>query len=360
MKKYLSITLALIMVFGLVACAEPAAQTTEPEAQAPVDAAPTPEPAAPVDGGDAGNGRKLVAFSQGEFGNSWRATNTEDMEEWALRSGFDYIYTNGDNDARKQLSDIEDLLARNPDILIVAPLQADAITPAVEMARNAGVPLITIDREVNAEPDGVHYVAKIVQDFVEVGRLGGHRTVEFLTELYGEPRGRVLEISGTIGASPAIDQGNGIREVLDQYPDIEIVDSQTGNYDRATSRTVMDDFLVRHPEGTIDILIVHCDDAALGALQAMRDAGREDLVGRIISKNGMRTALEEVISGAIDVTYACPPRFGEVTMDLVIRFFAGDPIDLIINVPFETFDMRENRALTEERFAYLTEHNLDF
>ena len=359
MKKLLAVLVSLVMVFsvlGLIGCGNGG------DAPAPAET-PAAEAETPDEGGEAPAAtgeRQLIAFSQGESGNSWRATNTEDMEYWAERAGFDFVWADGNNDAMQQLADIENLLALNPDILIVAPLQADAITPAVQMSRDAGIPMITIDRALSVPPDGEYYLAMIEQDFVEVGRLGALRTVEKLTELYGEPRGRVLEIQGTIGASPAIDQAAGVREILDQFPDIEIVDAQSGNYNRAESRAVMDDFLIRHPEGTVDILITHCDDGALGALQAMRDAGRTDLYGRIISKNGMRTALTEVIAGTIDVTYACPPRFGEVTMELVRKILNGEPFEAFNDMPFETFDMRENRARTLEHYEYLTENNLDF
>lgn len=334
MKKLLSTTLAFAFVFSLAACIESSAADS--------------------------NGKKLIAFSQGEGGNSWRTTNTNDMEVWAKKKGYNFVWTDGNNDASKQLSDIEDILARKPDILIIAPLQQDAISPAYEMVKKAQIPMVTIDRTLNAEPDGQYYKAKIVQDFVEVGRLGAQHAVDVLTEMYGEPKGSILEISGTIGASPAVDQGNGIREVLAKYPNVKIVDSQSGNYNRATSRAVMDDFLNKYPEGSIDILITHCDDAALGALQAMRDAGRTDFYGRIISKNGMRTALKEVIDGTIDTTYQCPPYFGETTITLVEKILNGEQYDSFINVPFKTFDMDEHKAMTVEYYKYLVDNDLDF
>jgi len=311
------------------------------------------------DTGDSGD-KPLIALSQGESGNAWRTTNTTDMEEWAEKSGYDFIWTDGNNDANKQLSDIEDLIAKKPDLLIIAPLQTDAISPAYDMVKDAQIPMITIDRTLNDAPDGEYYKAMIVQDFVEVGRLGAQRAVDILTEQYGEPKGRILEITGTVGASPAVDQANGIREVLDEYPDIEIVDSQSGDYNRATGRAVMDDFLNKYPEGDIDVLITHCDDSALGALQAMRDAGREDLMGRIIAKDGLVTALGEVIEGNIDTTYQCPPYFGETTMDLIGKILNGEEFEQVINVPFKTFDMRDNADMTKEYHQHLLDEGLDY
>jgi ribose transport system substrate-binding protein len=228
------------------------------------------------------------------------------------------------------------------------------------MINKAQIPTITIDRTLNASPGEGYYKAQIVQDFVEVGRLAANRAVEMLTEKYGEPKGNILEITGTIGASASVDQGKGIKEVLENYPDIKIVDSQPGDYNRAVARSVMDDFLNKYPEDSIDVLICYCDDSALGSLQAMRDANRTDLLGKIIAKDGLKDAIKEVIDGNIDVTYQCPPYFGEVTMDLIDKILNDGTYETTIDVPFKTFDMRENKNMTEEYYQYLLDNNLDY
>ena len=304
--------------------------------------------------------KKLVAFSQGDNGNSWRATNTKDMEEWAIKSGYDYIWADGKGDASKQLSDIQDLLSRKPDILIVAPVQAEAVTPCVKMAADLNIPLITIDRKVNAEVGEGTYKANIVQDFVEVGRIQGRYVVQKLTERYGEPKGKVLEITGTTGASASIEEGQGIREILKDYPNIEIVDSQDGDYMRTTARNVMDDFLNKYPEGSVDYLICYNDDMAIGAMQAMEDAGRTDLLGYIASKDGLRDALKEIIDGNIHVSAQCTPYFGEITMELVGKILNGETHDATTDVPFKTFDMSENKQMTEEYYQHLLDQDLFF
>ena len=118
--------------------------------------------------------------------------------------------------------------------------------------------------------------------------------------------------------------------------------------------------IFKYPEGSIDILITYCDDSALGALQAMRNAGRTDFMGKIIAKDGLKDAIGEVLAGNIDTTYQCPPYFGEVTMDLIDKILNGKEFETTINVPFKTFDMRENKDLTQEYHQYLVDNKLDY
>jgi ribose transport system substrate-binding protein len=306
------------------------------------------------------NAAVLVAFSQGDNGNSWRATNTNDMEEWAKKKGYDYIWADGKGDPSKQLSDIQDLLSRKPAILIVAPVQAEAVTPAAELANKAGIPLVTIDRKINATVGEGTYKACIVQDFTEVGRICARYMVESLTKQFGEPKGRVLEIQGTIGSSPTIDEAAGVREILSQYPNIQIIDSQSGGDQRAPARAVMEDFLNKYSAGSVDFLFSFQDDMTIGALQAMRDANRLELLGHIVSKDGMRDGIKEVVDGNVLVTPQVPPYFGEATMDLVEKILSGQPYDTIVNVPFKVFDMQNNKDMTVEYYNQLLESGLFF
>ena len=342
MKKVISVVVVILLLVTAVGCSSNKSSDQGSSSSSGSDKKP------------------LIALSQGESGNSWRTTNTKDIEAWAKKSGYDFIWTDGNNDAAKQLSDIQALIAKKPDLLIIAPLQTDAISPAYQMVTQAKIPMITIDRTLNVPPDGKYYKAMIVQDFVSVGTYGAERAVQMLTDKYGEPKGNILEITGTIGASPSTDQQKGIRDVLAKYPNIKIVGSESGNYNRATGRAVMDDFLNKFPAGSVDLLLDYDDDSALGALQAMRDAGRTDLMGKIISKDGLVTALKEVVDGNIDTIYQCPPYFGEVTMDLIGKILNNQPYDTVINVPYKTFDMRDNKKMTEDYYKYLVDNGLDY
>lgn len=302
-----------------------------------------------------------VAFSQGDNGNSWRVTCTDNMIAVAEERGYELIWADAGADPSKQLSDVEDLLAQKPDILVVSPVESEACTPIVDLADKAGVPLITIDRAVEAEVgDTGTYIASIEQDFVEVGRLAAQYVVDYLVEKNGSETGNVLLITGTVGASANTDQEAGINEILDQYPDITILDNQSGDYSRAGARAVMDDYLNKYAEGEADVLICFNDEESFGAYQAMQDAGREDLVGAIISKDGLASAIGEVVKGNFLSIVQCTPYFGEVTFDLIEKVLAGEEYESFIPVPFTCFDMGENAEATQEYYEYLVENELDY
>lgn len=345
--KIVAVLLTIAMVLSLATCG-----TTEDTSSdgASGDAASEKED----------DGTITIAFSQGDNGNSWRVTSTDDMQKTVEERGYNFIWADAGADPSKQLSDVEDLLAQNPDILILDPVESEACTPAFDLAEAAGVPMITIDRAINAEVGTGTYVANIEQDFVEVGRLAANYAVEYLTEKNGSPSGNVLLITGTVGSSPNTDEEAGINEVLDEYPDITILDNQSGDYARAAARTVMDDYLNKYPEGSVDCLICFNDEESFGAYQAMQDAGRTDLVGAIISKDGMRDALKEIIDGNFYACVQCTPYFGEVTIDLVEKILNDEDYESEIAIPFTCFDMGENADATQEYYDKLVEDNLDY
>lgn len=349
MKKLISVLLAGVLALSLTGCGS---GNQSAGSAAPSGAADAAQPGS--------SEKKLIAFSQGDNGNSWRVTCTDDLKATAEARGYEFVWVDAGADPSKQLSDIQDLLSKKPSILIVDPVQTDALTPCVDMATKANVPLITIDRAVGAKVGTGTYVANIVQDFVEVGRQAGQYTVDYLTKKYGKPQGKVLEISGTVGSSPSIDESNGIREVLSKYPDIKIVASQSGDYARATARTVMDDFLNKYPKGSVDFLISYNDEMSLGAMQAMEDAGRTDLFGAIVSKDGMRDALGEVVKGRIYACVQCTPYFGKTTFDLAEKILKGESYESTVNIPFTDFDMAKNKAATEEYYQKLMKDNLAY
>lgn len=306
--------------------------------------------------------KPLVAFSQGTIENIWRALNTEDMEKWAKKSGYDYVWTDAQKDAMKQLNDCKDLIAKGPDVLVVAPVQAEPLAPVAKLCEEAGVTLVTIDREIAAPVGEGTYVAKIVQSWTELGRIQARYTVELLTEEYGEPKGNIVEIFGTIGASPSDDMQAGLREVLADYPNIKIIDSQSGDYIKQRTYEVMQDYLQKYGPGEIDAVIVHGDEMGIGAIQAIKEADREDeFFGKIAVKNGQRIGLEYVLNGWFYVNPQATPYYGEATMELVKKILAGEEIENpVIDVPFLVFDNDENKEQTQEYYDYLVENDLVF
>lgn len=281
----------------------------------------------------------LVAFSQSGMENEWRAMNTKEMESAVRAAGYDFVWTNANGDPGQQLSDVESLLAQKPVLLIISPLEYEALAPVPEMCEKADVPLIVIDRALKGEPKTGKYIVLLTTDFVDTGRLVAEDVVADLTAKNGSPKGKLLHIAGTKGASPVIDEEKGLMEVFEKYPDIEIVATCDGQYSREPGRKCTEDLLQAFPAGSIDGIIYDSDDMAIGGLQAIKAAGREELKGYIYGKDGTIDGLEAMIDGWMSFTVQTPPFFGAKAMEIWEKYLKGEDIgDPIQYVPKECFD----------------------
>lgn len=256
-----------------------------------------------------------VAYSQGSLSGEWRAENSREMKASVEKAGCTFVQASANDDVAKQLQDVNDLLARKPDLLVVAPVQLEPLAPVPGLAQAANVPLIVVDRALPGTPGTGSWKAFITIDFVETGVKVGQSIVEGLTKKNGAPKGNLVHITGTTGASPVIDEQKGIDQVLAKYPDIKIVGSCDGKYAGEPGRKCMEDLLQRFDKGTIDGLIADNDESGLGAIQAIKAAERTELFPWIWGKDAQRTGLEAMLAGQMYYTISTPPQFGQITMD---------------------------------------------
>ncbi|GAA4717827.1 ribose transport system substrate-binding protein [Promicromonospora umidemergens] len=262
-----------------------------------------------------GGGDCTVAYSQGSLSGEWRVENSRDMQEQVEAAGCTFIQASANDDVAKQLQDVNDLLARKPDLLVVAPVQYEPLAPVPGLADAAGVPLIVVDRELPGTPGEGQYEALITIDFVESGRKVAESIVAGLTEKNGAPKGRIVHITGTTGSSPVIDMQEGIDEVLADNPGIEIAGSCDGLYAAEPGRKCMEDLLQRFDAGTIDGVVADNDESALGAIQAIKAADRTELFPWVWGKDAQRTGLEAMLAGEMYYTISTPPQYGAITME---------------------------------------------
>lgn len=284
----------------------------------------------------------VVGFSQMENNNPWRIGETESMKAEGVRAK-EYYATDAQTQTAKQVSDIEDLIARGVDVLVVAPREYEGLAPALEAAKEAGVPVFLVDREAKGTPCE-DFITFMGSNFIEEGERAG----QWLVENMGE-EGKVIELYGTIGSSPAMDRATGFANVIDQYPGIELVASQSGDFARAQGQQVMEQLLQANPE--VDAVYAHNDEMALGAIQALKDAGRkpgEDVL--VVSIDGTRDALQAIIDGELGATCECNPRFGPLAFDTIEKFLAGEPIPTKITVEDMFFTADNAEEFIE--FAY--------
>jgi ribose transport system substrate-binding protein len=201
----------------------------------------------------------------------------------------------GRGDATTQSSQVDDLVARGVKVLIISPFDAKALAPAVKRAEAKGVKVIASDRSVDAP-----VTTYVGADNVEDGQAAGRYVVKLL-----HGNGNVIELQGSLGASPTIARHKGFAEALAGAPGVKVTASETANYDRATGLKVMEDMLQRFPSGKIDAVFAHNDEMAIGAIQAIREAGRQDQI-KVVGIDGQESALRLVKAGQYAGTAVYP------------------------------------------------------
>ncbi len=296
----------------------------------------------------------LAAFSQAEMTNEWRVMDSKEMEEAWKAAGYDYVWTNAESDPAKQLADVEDLLSRKPDVLIIAPIEYEALAPVPGLASAAGVPLLVVDRNLPGEAGTNGWISVITTDFIDSGVRAAEDVVAQLKDKKGGAKGTWLHITGNVGASPVIDQGKGMEQTFAAYPDIKLLSSCDSGNSREGGRKCMEDMLQAFPDG-VDVVIADNDDAALGAIAAIKAAGRNELLGWVWGKDGTVDGLQAILDGDLVQSVQTPPFFGKDSVTAFETFKAGGSVKPLVFVPKETFDAHtpEHRARVEERIKEL-------
>ena len=278
--------------------------------------------------------RYTVGFAQMESNNPWRIAETRSFEETAEECGWDVIVTDAGGSAAKQVADVDSMIAQGIDVLFLPPREEGPLIPAVMRAKAAGIPVFLVDRSVN--PDvaaaGTDYVAFLGSDFIEQGR----RAAEHMMETFEGEEGKIIELEGTTGSSPANDRKQGFDEAIAGDDRFTILESRSGDFARDEGRRVMETLLQAHPD--VNIVYAHNDEMAIGAIQALEAAGRtpgEDVF--IYSIDGTRDALQAIIDGKMEVTVESSPFFGPLACETMKRYAAGETIEPWVKVEDRIF-----------------------
>lgn len=283
------------------------------------------------------NGKFVVGFSQMEHNNPWRLAQTASLKEEAAKRNYELVVTDAQGQTSKQVSDVEDLVARGVDLILLAPREYEGLAPALQAAREAGIPVILVDREAEGTA-GEDYVTFLGSNFIEQGQ----RAAKWLArETTGQAR--IVELSGTPGSSVAVDRAKGFREGITAHPGMQIIASQTGDFSRATAQNVMQN-IIQAKGREITAVYAHNDEMALGAIQALKAAGlKPGTEIKVISIDGQRAALEAIQRGELGATVESNPRFGPLAFETIEKVRKGEKIPFKILITDRFFD-RDNAA----------------
>ncbi|CAN5367330.1 substrate-binding domain-containing protein [soil metagenome] len=251
-------------------------------------------------GGGGSDDEVIVGYSTYTVSNPAFAGIIKGLQDGADAHGYKLVITDSNLDPNQQVTDVQNLVTQGADYIVITPADAAAIEPGVKAAENAGIPVFAIADTINTE-----VTATFSMSHEEGGLLAAQEVVEFLTEKYGAPEGKVVNIQGLAGTAAAVGRNDGFVNELANYPDIEIVASQDGGWDTAPANAAMSTILQAQPE--IDAVYAANDAEAIGVTAALKDAGRYFPVGDpnhvyLIGVDGAKPAIEDIRAGVQDAT----------------------------------------------------------
>ncbi|GAB7126906.1 ABC transporter substrate-binding protein [Silvimonas sp. JCM 19000] len=284
----------------------------------------------------------VLGFAQVGAESEWRTANTESIKSSAKEDGVDLKFSDAQQKQENQIKAIRSYIAQKVDVIAFSPVVESGWEPVLREAKAAKIPVILTDRAVKVSDDSL-YTAFIGSDFLEEGRRGGR----WLQEKYkGQPGPiNIAELQGTVGSAPAIDRRNGLLEIIKNDDRFKVIASQSGDFTRAGGKQVMEAFLKAHGK-QINVVYAHNDDMAIGAIQAIEEAGLKpgkDII--IVSFDATKGAFQAMMAGKMNVSVECSPLLGPQLMETAKLVAAGKPVPKRI-VTKETVFPMETAAAT--------------
>ena len=271
----------------------------------------------------AGQHETVLGFSQIGAESEWRTANTNSIKTAATTAGIKLKFSDAQQKQENQIKALRSFIAQRVDVIAFSPVVETGWETVLREAKTAKIPVILTDRAVDVTDDSL-YVTFMGSDFVEEGRRAGRWLLEKTKDRQGNIN--IVELQGTVGSAPANDRKRGFQEIIGADARYKISRSQTGDFTRAKGKEVMEAFL--KAEGKrINVLYAHNDDMAIGAIQAIEEAGLKpgtDIL--IISVDGVKGAFEAMLAGKLNVTVECSPLLGPQLMSAVKDVVAGKPL----------------------------------
>jgi simple sugar transport system substrate-binding protein len=261
----------------------------------------------------------VVGFSQIGDESEWRTGNTVSIKEAAGSLGVELIFSDAQQKQENQIKAIRTFIAQQVDVIGVSPVVETGWESVFQEAKDAGIPIILVDRRADVPED--LYAAHLGSDFVEEGRNAARVMVELLGG-----KGNIVELVGTVDSAPANDRYIGFREILQDYPEMNIIASESADFMRSKGEEVMEGFLIRYGD-QIDALYAHNDDSGIGAIKAIEEYGLkpgEDII--IVSIDAIRDAFQAMIDGKLNATVECNPLLGPQFFEIALKVVNGEDV----------------------------------
>lgn len=287
-----------------------------------------------------------VGYSQVGTESAWRLANTESIKSAAREAGISLHFEDADQQQERQIEAIRTFIREEVDVIVLSPVVDSGWDKVLTEAREAGIPVLLSDRRIETEDDGL-YLTYIGADFMEEGR----RAMRWIAANVKPEHGpvKIMELQGTLGASPTVERKRGFEEQMAGNPGYRIAYSESGDFTYEGGRRIIEDYIENYP-WDIDVIYAHNDDMALGAVNALEEHGihaGSDVV--IVSVDGTKDAFQAMIDGKLNCAVECNPLLGPQLMKAVQDLMEGKELPLRIITEEKVYDQTDAREVMKER-----------
>ncbi|GAB2804973.1 ABC transporter substrate-binding protein [Lentzea nigeriaca] len=283
-----------------------------------------------------------MGFAQVGAESGWRTANTKSIQDEAKAAGIDLKFSDAQQKQENQIKAIRSYIQQKVKVIAFSPVVETGWDTVLLEAKRANIPVILTDRAIDSDDKSL-YKTFLGSDFVEEGKKAG----DWLVQNASGPT-NVVELQGTTGAAPAIDRKKGFEEKIAAKPDIKIVASQTGDFTRSGGKQVMEAFLKSQPK--IDVVYAHNDDMGLGAIEAIKAAGKvpgKDI--KIITVDAVKDGMTALANGEINYIVECNPLLGKQLMELAKKVVKGEEVPPRVVTVEGTFTQEQAKAALPQR-----------
>ena len=276
----------------------------------------------------------VVGFSQVGAESDWRTANTESMKStFTEANGYKLIFDDAQQKQENQLKAVRNFIQQDVDYIVIAPVTETGWDTVLQEAKDAGIPVIIVDRMINVSDDSL-YTAWVGSNFLQEG----YDAVAWLDDYLKKNNKadsdiNIVTLQGTIGSSAQIGRTNGVEEKMKDHPKWKMLERQTGEFTQAKGQEVMESFLKTYKD--INVVIAENDNMAFGAIDAIKAAGKTcgpkgDII--IISFDAVSAAFDSMIAGDMNVSVECNPLHGPRVAEIIQKLEKGEKVDKIAYV----------------------------
>lgn len=261
-----------------------------------------------------------IGLSVSTLNNPFFVSLKDGVVEEARKHGMETIVVDAQNDSAKQSNDVDDLMQKGVNVLLINPTDSASISTVVQSANSLGIPVITLDRSA----DQGDVKALVASDNVK----GGKMAAEFIEKIVGKGA-KVVELEGVAGASATRERVKGFHEVADQ--NLKVIAKQTADFDRTKGLNVMENLLQANPD--VQAVFAHNDEMALGAIEAIKSSGKDIPV---VGFDGNDDAMKSIKEGKLTATVAQQPEWiGQLAVQAVYDVLQGRTVEKTIPAPLK-------------------------